>query len=827
MFTPEITPLSDSTDLARHGGKAINLARLIRGGFAVPDGFCLGTDWYAAHAGQGAPVGRRQILDTPMAHELRETLLDAYHHLGGGPVAVRSSATAEDLADASFAGQQDTYLNVSGDDELVEAVQRCWASLWNERAVDYRRRHSVTEAELAVIVQRMVDAQSAGVTFTANPLTGRRGEVVIDAIPGLGEALVSGQVNPDHFVVSGKIADAGEGTCLDTRSLQMVTDTCRQVESHFGAPQDIEWAIDRFGDLWLTQSRAITTLYPEPITPAGSRYTPAQRVLLCASHSWQGIRGPLTPAGISGLGLAAASVAGVGARTHTFRIEGPSYSLPVGSRWFLDVTTAVNDKVGRRVLLGALNLVDARSAQIIERLPRSAPETSSRLATARFLLRLCRRHHIVGTVAGALRNPVAARQRVHAMRDEIDADSARLLDKGDTRAIAAFIDSWVGTIWASVVPLTGLGLAMAAVGARAAGVDTTNPLHVAALRAVPGNVTAQMDVDLDLIASRDEVRAWLDGRDPAEVERLRREGRLPEQLATPLTEFLREYGHRAVGEIDLGTPRWATDATPILANLVTLAREANGPSAAHLHAVAQEAAAAAIDDLAVNSKTPKLVRFAYGRARQLLGMREHSKYLNVRVLAGAHVALAAVGEKLAGTGIVEKADDVFFLHFPEIEKAQVSGQDYADLAASRKDEFLREKRRALVPQVMLGDGTQPVEVIGHTDEGALNGVAGSAGIATGVARVITDPGGATLEPGEILVAPTTDPAWTPLFGGAAAIVVETGGVNSHGAVVAREFGIPAVLGIHNLTSRVKTGDVLEVNGSGGSVRIVPADAQDD
>lgn len=825
MSTFETTDLAACTDLARHGGKAINLAHLIGDGFPVPDGICLGTDWYRAHVERAAGASAQHILGTPMAAELRDPLVAAYHALGGGPVAVRSSATAEDLLDASFAGQQDTYLNVSGDDEVVEAVQRCWASLWNERAVDYRRRHDVADAELAVIVQTMVDARTAGVTFTANPLTGRRGEVVIDAVPGLGEALVSGLVNPDHFVVQGAHAHAAEGTCLDTPSLQMVVDECRRIEASFGTPQDIEWAIDRSGVLWITQSRAITTLYPQPLPTPGAEKAPGERILLCASHSWQGIRGPLTPAGISALGLAAASVAATGARRHTCEIQGPRYSMALGGRWFLDVTAAASDSVGRKILIGALGLVDARSANIIDALAETAPTTSSRRAAAQYVIRLLRRRGIPRNVLRALRDPEAAWTQIRSIRDAVDADSARLRGHADAQAVATFIDRWIGTIWARVVPLTGLGMALAGVGARAAGVATDDQLHVAALRAVPGNITAQMDLDLDRIVASAEARRWLAGRDPADLEQMRRAGRLPDIVAQPLTAFLDEHGHRAVGEIDLGTTRWSADATPVLATLIGMAG-GEERSSADLHAQAQAEAARAIAALAARSRTPGLVHMAYGRARRLLGLREHAKYLNVRVLAGAHDALADIGERLVRDGVMNEAGDVFFLELAEIQAALLDGESRVALVAARREEFARELRRARVPQVVLGDGTEPVEPVTHEHADALRGVAGSAGAACGVARVVTDPVGASLEPGEVLVAPTTDPAWTPLFWGAAAIVVETGGVNSHGAVVAREFGIPAVLGVRGLTSAVATGDLLEVNGSAGSVRVVRGAGQE-
>src|SRR4051812_8314293 len=339
----------DAGSLSLAGGKAANLGELISGGFPVPEGFCVTTDAYgdmAAAAGltdivdllaatsdedqaRSTELGtqaREQILSTPMPGHVADAVRVAYAHLGG-PVAVRSSATAEDLPFASFAGQQDTYLNVVGVDAVLEAMRRCWASLWTDRAVEYRSANGIDHADvlIAVVVERMVDAVVAGVMFTANPVTGRRGETVIDASPGLGEAVVSGAVNPDRFVVDAATGTISErrlgdkrltiralpgggterleaftpdaGLCLTDEQVLAMVALGGQVEAHYGSPQDIEWALDRHGNFWLTQSRPITTLYPLPTdrSPADG-----PRVYFCISLA-QGLVRPLTPMGLSAL----------------------------------------------------------------------------------------------------------------------------------------------------------------------------------------------------------------------------------------------------------------------------------------------------------------------------------------------------------------------------------------------------------------------------------------------------------------------------------------------------------------------------------------------
>src|SRR5215210_6324295 len=339
----------DRTALPIVGGKAANLGELTRAGLPVPPGFCVTTAAYELVAGDAglrwilddlagtppedaarlaelAAAARVALLAAPVPQEITEAIGEAYRGLGDGdePVAVRSSATAEDLPTASFAGQQDTYLNVVGTEALVEAVRSCWASLWTDRAVSYRASNGIDHAgvRLAVAVQRMVEAEVAGVLFTANPLTGRRRQAVIDASPGLGEAVVSGAVNPDHFVVdtaTGEIVERSLGdkrvairaeaggrtrrvelaengeTSLTDAQIRALAKLGARVEAHYGEPQDTEWAIDTDGKLWLLQARPITTLFPLP-ADAPTRDDDL-RVYFSFSVA-QGVYRPLTPMGL-------------------------------------------------------------------------------------------------------------------------------------------------------------------------------------------------------------------------------------------------------------------------------------------------------------------------------------------------------------------------------------------------------------------------------------------------------------------------------------------------------------------------------------------------
>ena len=429
MAVPLVRALDEirATDGAIAGGKGANLGELIAAGFPVPNGFVLTTAAYErtatrldpAHPDETAYRLRTAKLPAPVAGEV----LDAYHRLGGGPVAVRSSATAEDLPGASFAGQQDTYLNVEGDDALLDAITGCWASLWNERAVAYRRDRAIDDADvsLAVVVQRMVDATAAGVLFTADPITGRRGRAVIDAAAGLGEAVVSGSVDPDHYAADARTGEISERTVkhdppvLTDDQVRELAAVGRRIEDALGSPQDIEFAFDGDGRLWIVQSRPITTLYPLP--PEAAEHESGDRVYLSISVA-QGYFDPITPMGMEpflaiGRRLALA-VAGRNAHPATIR----SPVVVAGDRPFVDVTSVLQDRVGREFLERATSAGEARSSVVLRKLaadPRFAVRSGSRARSARRILPLMAGSHIPVYALQLLRSP--NRTRANLIRE--------------------------------------------------------------------------------------------------------------------------------------------------------------------------------------------------------------------------------------------------------------------------------------------------------------------------------------------------------------------------------------------------------------------------
>jgi phosphohistidine swiveling domain-containing protein len=892
------------------GGKAANLGELVSAGLPVPDGFCLTTDAYRLATESEALVEvHRALQATPadqlpdlagLAGQARELIRgadippgiaaavgEAYASLGHDvPVAVRSSATAEDLPFASFAGQQDTYLNVVGSAAVLDAVRNCWASLWTDRAVTYRANRGIDPATvaLAVVIQRMVDAAAAGVMFTANPLTGRRQQAVIDASPGLGEAVVSGAVNPDHFVVdsgTGQVLErrlgdkrimvrplpgggtesvdvpgAGASACLTDAQATGLASLGRRTELHFGSPQDTEWAVDHDGKLWLTQSRPITTLYPLPERPPAG---PGPRVYLCFSLA-QGLTRPLTPMGLAAFRLIASSVA----RAARFEVpeprSGPSPYAEAGQRIYFDLTAVARSTTGRRIVPKLFDVMEARSAAVLRRVF-DDPAFSLTRRTPWGLLR-----HVVPaaaharapeTLLRALFRPEAALRRVNRFARDFggslelhsDATPVDRLDHAER-----LLSTRLFAIVPAILPLPALGFAMLALAGKLTGGRSWDDLQQV-IRGLPNNVTTEMDLELWRLAMviKDDGESFraVTSQEPAALAAQVLSGQVPAVLQAGLARFMDRYGHRAVAEIDVGMPRWSDDPTHILGVLANYLRLDNPALAPDIQfSNAAEAAEAQVERLVAQGMSRgrlrgTLARAALRRTRLFAGLRELPKNQIVVGLAQVRHQLQQVGAALAAAGTIEHADDIFFLDFAEARQglseqqglkeqqggtADTRGGDLTRLVAQRKEAYARELERRHVPRLLLSDGTEPEALPPRraasgaaeapTVPGALTGSPASAGTVTAAARVILDPVGARLEPGEILVAPSTDPGWTPLFLTAGGLVMEMGGPNSHGAVVAREYGIPAVVGVPDATLRLSTGQKITVDGGAGTV--VPA-----
>src|SRR6266850_2125309 len=820
----------DPDDLPRVGGKGANLGALTRAGVSVPPGFCLTTrafdrfiaalpdadarfaeldalDGASVEAARAAAEAMRSRLDAlVMPEEVAERIAAAWRLLGPElPLAVRSSATAEDLPGASFAGQQDTYLNIRGEAALLDAVRRCWISLFTDRAVLYRARGRFGHraVKLAVVVQRLIDPDVSGILFTADPLTGHRGIASIDAGFGLGEALVSGLVNADLYRVDRRtgevlLARAGDkafairptpggGTTrealpeLKRRARTLTDEQARalagigaRIESHFGgAPQDIEWCIAG-GAIWVVQARPITSLFPIPAVP---RADSGLRVFVSFGHVQvmldampklaQEVWRLFFPAGKGG----APSLRSPPALSPAM--------APAASRLYIDVTALLlrDPAAGARAFDRALEAIPRESEGRV-RAARTPSERIRRCAVEMNALFRRIRPHLSRMIAGF----VALALLRHAARGRW-ADQVR----GD-----------VGVI----------------------------------MRGLPGNVTTQMDLaagDLaDLLRPHPELAALLEARPWAEAQ-----ASLPQvsggaELAKALDAFLSRYGNRGASEIDISRPRWRDDPS-LLVRVMTGGRSRENAGVHRRQHEAQVLAGEGAGErlVAAAGRGPlgplrrawmrRLVRVA----RFGMGLREHPKFILVQLLGIVRTEALAAGEILAGRGQLSHGGDVWQLGFDELAAAlDDPSTDLRARVADRASELQRDQNRR-PPIAMSSDGEipAPAERAGLPPD-ALPGTAVSAGVVEGIARVVTDPAREVLHAGEILVAPFTDPGWTPLFVHAIALVTEVGGMMTHGAVVAREYGIPAVVSVASAVERIKTGQRIRVDGTRGFVQIL-------
>ncbi|MFI7600074.1 PEP/pyruvate-binding domain-containing protein [Actinoplanes sp. NPDC049681] len=772
------------------GGKAAGLAELIRRGERVPAGFCVTTEAHRSGIVPGTEIA------------------EAYARLGGGAVAVRSSATAEDLPDASFAGQYDTFLGVEGIDELLAAVAKCWDSLHGARAVAYREAHDIGHAgvRMSVIVQRMVEPELAGVLFTANVATGCRTEMLVNEVAGLGTAVADGSGEANHYVL-------GESTPPHLADLRAAGE---RLQDHLGCPQDVEWAIDRDGTLWLLQSRPITTLFPLP-PPTGK---PLPRVYVEFGNV-QGMLQPVTPMGMATLRTQiAAMLAAVGVRAEI---------VDIGGRLYGDLTDLARSRTARKRLVKLLAVdFGPRAQAAMEHVladPRFAPVPGAGGAANPAALGTAVR--AVSGILRALARPGAARVRLSRAVDRVRdvsalpegpqsaADRLRYVEAPDPGAGPDDI------LWPIVA-----GMLAATLPARLLqGIATPAEIQTV-LGGMPHNVTIEMDLALWHLAERTgEHRELLLGTPPEELAARYRNGTLPE---LGLETFLDAYGHRGAAEVDLGVPRWAENPAPVFATIANYLRVTDPEQAPDRRfAAAAATAEATLREIARRARRRpvrgRLAVLLLRRARALAGLREAGKFAGLYRLRAMRQQLLLIGADLTAAGRLGRPDDIMFLTLDEVRAAVHDASDPQPAVAARKAVHRREMRRRAVPVVLLSDGTDVETVLpaAPAAEGVLIGVGAAPGRISGAARVVTDPATARVEPGEILVVATTDPGWTPLFLTAGALVTETGAVMAHGPTVAREYGIPAVISVPGATRKISTGQLVTVDGAAGTVTLGP------
>lgn len=872
------------------GGKAASLGELRRAGLPVPDGFCVTTAAFReALGGDAAFVALLDRLDQVKAGDvegaravgaalrghvvgrevpegIRAGILRAFEEIGPGfDYAVRSSATAEDLPHASFAGQQDTYLNVRGEEALLARVRDCWASLYTDRAILYRIEQGIPHRDVAlcVIVQRLVNADKAGILFTAHPITGSRRVAAIEAGWGLGEALVSGIVSPDRHAIDRRDgrslsvergdkavairAAAGGGTVteslgdgarhgnvLDPEEIAALVALGGRVEALRGGPQDIEWAIAG-KELFLLQARPITSLFPLPEgAPAGRA-----SLFACFNH-FQVMTDAMPPMALHLWQLMLPFGKSPGEA-----VESP-WGYRAGGRLYIDTIPILRSSLGRKLLLGALENADRLTQRALqeamerpELLAGEGPTVSAGAALSA-VLPLARE-----LLAWALFRPTegAAARMYGYIEAEAAAARAALLSSAPlperVRTARTLLATRMHPLIEKFPPQVLAGVVSGKLLRRL--VDRPEEELAALGRGLTGNVTVDMDLavgDLaDCARAHPEVAARLvEGM--ATMEEL---SALPGGAAfkSALDGFLARYGARAPSEIDVSRPRYRDAPGAILAvvagNLRAGGQEGSGQGVSGAHRAHHERLACAAElaarhFLIAAERMPfapvrvPLVRRLIAVHRDLTALREHPKLLLIWILDAVRALVLEAGAELTRAGRLERPEDVFFLDLNELEAALLRPEEaLRERVAARREDLARYQQMA-PPRVMTGDG----EILTATHEngsaptGALVGTPASAGVVEGRARVVLDPAVEVLERGEILVAPFTDPGWTPLFVNAAGLVMEVGGMMTHGSVVAREYGIPAVVCVPGATRQIRTGQQIRVHGDGGYVEILDA-----
>ncbi len=807
------------------GGKGLSLGLLTAAGLPVPPGFCVTSAAFRRVRGQ-------PLNDDPT---LAAGISEAYRALGGGPVAVRSSATAEDGAVTSFAGLQETVLGVAGESAVLDAVARCWASLDSERAVAYRRKQGVDDRGLAmaVVVQRLVPAEISGVLFTRDPLDAEGRRMLVEATWGLGESVVSGRVTPDRYHLdrdTGQVHDqqiaakttmvTAAGTeavpaerqavsCLDDARLAELAELGRRVEDFYGDPRDVEWAWAE-GRFWLLQARPITTggaaereqVRREEIAalagraePGGTvwaRYNLAEVLPEPTPMTWSVVRRFMS--GRGGFGL---MYRDLGFDPDPALDEEGVFDLVCGRPYC---------NLSREPRLMFRQLPFEHPFAALKTAPHKAlypqPVINPGRAGWRFWLALpvllpvlfwklmraeLRVRKLMQTLAARLREEVfpafIAETTREAGQDLTHLDPPALLDR---------LEFWIRrTLFTfardSLKPTALAGIALK---------NLEKALHPALgperTAAALGELTLGIrpDAEADLPAVLD---ALAHGR-------LDRAG------------FLERFGHRGSQEMELAHLRWAEDPAAV-DRLLASARQASGSSVRVAEASAAWERITGEAKMTEAQKTTLAAEVA--NLQTYLGLRETAKHHLMRGYALIRRLLAVLDRRYHLNG------GIFFLTLDELP-ALSSGKDFSALIAQRR------RRRAVVlslavPPVLFSDD---LEVIGRPApvEGAdtLHGVPLSAGVAEAPAWVLHEPEETSL-PAEpyILVCPSTDPAWVPLFVHARGLVMETGGVLSHGAIVAREFGLPAVAGLPDVLRRLRTGQRLRVDGGSGTVAILP------
>jgi phosphoenolpyruvate synthase/pyruvate phosphate dikinase len=862
----------DRHKLMAVGGKGANLGELSRiEGTRVPEGFCVTTEAYKEII-NGTPEldslleqlsllnaeDRKKISEiSGMIRRAIEGIIipkdiekEIVHYLakygGNNAYAVRSSATAEDLPTASFAGQQDTYLNVKGKESILKHISMCWASLFTDRAVTYRIRNNFDHRKvyLSVIIQRMVFPQASGIMFTADPITSNRKELSIDASLGLGEALVSGLVNADIYKVrEGRIVDKKISTKklaiyaieeggteereieAEHQNMQTLTDDQilqlegmgRTIEAYFGSPQDIEWCLYE-NNFFIVQSRPITTLYPISEVKDEKNH-----VYISFGHR-QMMTEAMKPLGLTLFQEWMKQITG-------------SAMTEMGGRLYMDISNELASPLMSKFYLKSLVTVDVLMQKALYNLMKRKDFVKNlyRGKTSKFGASIWLKWGIDTIKTYRQNDPAIVRNLVAQNEAFIHSRELKFANLSGIELfdfILRDFEERKNTLF------KGYGAVFS--GAYASSwinknlqkwLGEKNAADVLA-QSISNNVTSEMGLELldvaDVVRQYPEVIEYFEQvNDNTFFEDLMKlKG--GKAVADSIKSYIKKYGMRCSAEIDITRMRWSEKPT-ILVPMILNNIKAFGPNAHSMkfQQGLQEARQKEqeilrrLEQLSAGKRKAKKTKKMISVLRNFAGYREYNKYSLVCYLWIIKQALLKEADNLVQKGIIREKEDIYYLTFWELREAVKTNRlDYSIITKRKEEHEVFEKLTP--PRVITSEG----EVIsgeydtGNIPQGALAGVPVSSGIIEGRARVILRMEDADIEEGDILVTAYTDPSWTPVFISIKGLVTEVGGMMTHGAVVAREYGLPAVVSVENATKLIKDGQRIRINGTEGYVELL-------
>ncbi|MGG3399378.1 phosphoenolpyruvate synthase [Bacillus cereus] len=849
------------------GGKGLNLGELSNiQGIQVPEGFCVTTVAYEKAIEQNeelqtllqqltklkledrAQIGEmsKEIREVIMAVQIPTDVVEAvtqYLSRFGNEhaYAVRSSATAEDLPYASFAGQQDTYLNIIGKEAILQHVRKCWASLFTERAVMYRMQNGFehNQVSICVVVQKMVFPQASGILFTADPVTSNRKVLSIDASFGLGEALVSGLVSADNYKVKeGKITETMIATkklaiyavkeggtetkqidsaqqkiqTLSERQILQLEQIGRQIEAYFGCPQDIEWCLAR-NTFYIVQSRPITTLYPIPEENDGGNY-----VYISVGHQ-QMMTDAMKPLGLS-----------------FFLLTTSAPMRKAGGRLFVDATQQLASPASRDYLINTLGksdpLIRDALTTVVERdnFITLLPDEETEKSASKSKPPVSSRPEIENDpaiVTELIKNSEASLEELKEtmqLKSGVDVLDFILEDIQQLKKVL-FNPQSIAVIMAGMNASTWINEKMEQWLGEKNAADTLS-------QSVQNNITSEMGLALmevaDVIRPYEEVIAYLQHveNDSFLDELVQFKG--GEKAREAIDAFLNKYGMRCSGEIDITKTRWSEKPTTIIPMILNNIRDFEyGASKRKFEEGLQEALKKEeelvdrLQQLPDGKQKVEETKRMIRNIRNFIGYREYPKYGMINRYFIYKQALLKEAEQLVQSGVIREVDDIYYLTFEELhEVVRTNKLDYKLIQKQKNDYKLYKKLTP--PRIMTSDG----EIITgkykreNLPADAIAGLPVSSGVVEGRARVILNMEEANLEEGDILVTAFTDPGWTPLFVSIKGLVTEVGGLMTHGAVIAREYGLPAVVGVENATKLIKDGQRIRVHGTEGYIEVL-------